>query len=189
MTVAIADAVRGVAAASQLARGNAQGIELLDVSIEGFWRSFQAVLWIVPFHTLIILALTHTSAEAETPVPWTGEYISLMVRFALFPLVALLLTRILGLTQRYVPLVAACNWASVLQSAFLAISLLLISLLPEADRPMLQFVCFSATLVYSWFVMRSALATTGLIAFGFVLADVVSSLWLDQLLDRLLQLG
>jgi hypothetical protein len=37
--------------------------------------------------------------------------------------------------------------------------------------------------------MRSALATTGLIAFGFVLADVVSSLWLDQMLDRLLQLG
>jgi hypothetical protein len=187
--VAIADAMRGFAAASLLARGNARGIELLDLSVEGFWRSFQAVLWIVPLHALVMLALTHTAADAEIPIPWTAEYISLLARFALFPLVALLLTRILGLTQRYVPLITACNWAAVLQSAFLAISLLLISLLPEPDRPMLQFFAFAATLVYSWFVMRAALATTGLIAFGFVLADMVSSLWLDQLLDRLLQLG
>jgi hypothetical protein len=187
--MALPDAVRGVAAAARLARGDARGIELLDLSVEGFWRSFQAVLWIMPLHAVILLAVTHTAAEADLPISWTGEYVSLLARFALSPLVALVLARLLGLGRRFVALVTASNWASVLQSAFLAVSFLLISLLPEEDRPTLQFVVFAMSLTYGWFVARSALATTGLMAFSFVLADIVTSLWIDQLLDRLLQLG
>ena len=34
-------------------------------------------------------------------------------------------------------------------------------------------------------MVRSALRTTGVIAFGFVLAELLSSLLLDELLDRL----
>jgi hypothetical protein len=183
--VAIADAVRGLAAASILARGNARGIEVLDLSVGGFWRSFQAVLWLVPLHALMLLVLTRSVQDEAAVIDWTGEYVSLFARFALFPLVALVLVRLMGLTARYVPLVTAANWASVLQGSFLVAALLLISLLPPDSRPMLQFFAFAATMIYGWFVVRSALQTTGGVAVGFVLADFLSSLLLDQVLDQL----
>ncbi|WP_159716577.1 hypothetical protein [Geminicoccus flavidas] len=183
--MAIADAVRGFAAASVLARGDARGIELLDLSVGGFWRSFQAVFWLVPLHGLLLFVLSRSDETGLVEIDWTSEYVSLFARFAMFPLLALVLTRLLGLTSRYVPLVTAANWASVLQGAFLAAAILLISLLPPDARGMPQFIAFAATMVYGWFVVRSALRTTGGVAFGFVLADFLSSLLLDQLLDRL----
>ncbi|WP_027135522.1 hypothetical protein [Geminicoccus roseus] len=183
--MALADAVRGFTAASILARGDARGIDVLDLSVGGFWRSFQAVLWLVPLHALLLLVLTRSAEGDAVAIDWTAEYVSLFARFALFPLVALLLTRLMGLTARFVPLVTAANWASVLQGGFLVTALLLISLLPPDSRPMLQFFAFAATMVYGWFVARSALQTSGAIAFGFVLADFLSSLVLDQMLDRL----
>lgn len=187
--MAIVDAVRGFAAASTLARGDARGIDMLDLSIGGFWRSFQAVLWLVPLHALLLLILTHTAADAAVPIDWTSEFVSLFARFALFPVVAMALTRLMGLTARFVPLVTASNWASVLQGAFLVAALLLVSLLPEETRPMLQFIAFAMTMAYGWFVTRSALATTGTVAFGFVLADFLTSMLLDQVLERLFQVG
>ncbi len=185
--MALADAVRGFAAATILARGDARGIDLLDLSVGGFWRSFQAVLWLVPLHALLLVVLARSAESGLVAVDWTTEFVSLFARFALFPLVALLLTRLMGLTGRFVALVTASNWASVLQGGFLVAALLLISLLPPDSRPMLQFIAFATTMVYGWFVARSALQTTGVVAFGFVLADFLSSLVLDQLLDRLLQ--
>ena len=183
--MAIADAARGLSAAVAFARGDARGMDLLDLSVEGFWRSFQAVFWLIPLHVLLLFVLERTSPDAGATIAWTVEIVSLFARFALFPLVALLLTRLMGLTARFVPLVTASNWSSVLQGAFLAATLLAISLLPPDSRPMLQFAAFAATMVYGWFVTRTALQTTGTIAFGFVLADFLSSLLLDQILDRL----
>ena len=185
--MALADAVRGFAASSILARGDARGIELLDLSVGGFWRSFQAVLWLVPLHALLLVVLTRSSEAGTAGIDWAVELVSLFARFALFPLVALVLTRLMGLTARFVALVTASNWASVLQGGFLVAALLLISLLPADSRPMLQFAAFATTMVYGWFVARSALQTTGAVAFGFVLADFLSSLVLDQVLDRIFQ--
>ena len=150
--MAIADAVRGFAAASVLARGDARGIDLLDLSVGGFWRSFQAVLWLVPLHALMLFVLSRSNGSGPVEIDWPAEMVSLCARFALFPLLALLLTRLMGLTARYVPLVTAANWASVLQSGFLALALLLISLLPGDARAMPQFIALAATLVYagSW---------------------------------------
>lgn len=184
--MAIADAVRGFAAASVLARGDARGIELLDLSVGGFWRSFQAVLWLLPLHALLLTVLTRSAEADAAAIDWGTEFLSLFARFALFPVVALVLTRLTGLTARFVPLVTASNWASVLQGGFLVTALLLVSLLPEDSRPLLQFLAFAATMIYGWFVARSALQTSGGIAAGFVLADFLSSLLLDQMLDRLL---
>ena len=179
------DAMQGFLAASTLARGDARGIDLLDLSVGGFWRSFQAVLWLVPLHALLLVVLSRSVGPDATSVSWATEFVSLFARFGLFPVVAMMLTRVTGLTQRFVPLVVASNWTSLLQGAFLAASLLLISLLPPDSRAMLQFAAFAVTMAYSWFVTRTALQTTGIIAFGFVLADFLSSVVLDQLLDRL----
>jgi hypothetical protein len=139
----------------------------------------------VPLHALIILVLTRSAEGGGAPIDWTAEFVSLFARFALFPLVALVLTRLTGLTARFAALVTASNWASVLQGGFLVAALLLTSLLPPDSRPMLQFAAFATTMAYGWFVARSALRTTGMTAFGFVLADFLSSLVLDQMLDRL----
>ena len=184
----LADASRGVTAALILAKLDPRGMEAFDLSVGGFWRSFQAIVWLLPVHGVLLMSLARIAGDPAA-VDWTGEYVSLLVRFAFYPILAMILTRLTGLGGRFVPLVVAANWASVIQGVFITCALLLVSLLPPDARGPLQVTAFLASMAYGWFVTRTALSTNGLTAFGFVLADFLSALVLDQVIERLLQLG
>ncbi|MDF1585666.1 hypothetical protein [Marinimicrococcus flavescens] len=173
---------RSLLGAWLLARQNTRGMELFDLSVEGFFRSFMAALVAAPVYLLLTIDRYQTAGmPAELGSVVALETVSYALSWIAFPLVAILLTRLLGLGHRYVPLIVAGNWAAVLQVGFFLVALLLSAILPPAMRALLLFAATVAVLLYQWFVIRTALGTTGGTAAGVLAVNVL----LDTILSLL----
>lgn len=186
----LADARRSLEGAALLARLDRSGMDRFDLSVDGFWRSFMAALVAAPPY-LVLLADRY---EREETGPHIGnvlfiEVISYALGWIAFPLVAVFLARMLGLGSRYIALVVANNWAAVLQVSLVALSVIAAGFLPESQQGPLTLTAILAALAYQWFVIRTALQASGLIALGLVVLDVLMSLMLNLTVDRFLQSG
>ena len=118
-----------------------------------------------------------------------AEIASYLLGWLAFPLAAIPLTRLLGLCTRYVPLIVANNWSTVIQVALYTTVVLVGIILPAELRTTALFAATLVVLVYQWFVIRTALATTGVIALGLVVIDVLLSITISRILDGMLQSG
>ena len=102
---------------------------------------------------------------------------------AAFPIAAILLTRLLGLARFYVPLVVATNWAAVIQIAVFIAAVVLARLLGEGAGALLMLAVTILLVAYQWFVIRTALDTTGANAFGLLAVDLLLSAIVNVLTD------
>jgi hypothetical protein len=185
-----AEIQRSVEAAWLLARGDQRGMAMFDLSLEGFWKSFAAALLVAPAYGIVLL-------DQYRLVGWpehvTGTMFAELVSFVLgwlaFPIVNIFLTRLLGLSTRYVPLIVANNWSAVVQVALYTTVVIVGMVLPADLRTLALFVATLAVLTYQWFVIRTALQTTSATAFGLVAVDILTSIMLSRGLDALLQPG
>ena len=174
---------RSLHGAMLLARGEAAGMGWLDVSFEGFWRSFAAPLLAVPAYALVV-AEQYARAGYHGPLApvLASEAVSYALQIVSFPLLAILLTRFLGLGARYVPLIVATNWASLPQVAAYLAACVLGAAVPLL-RPGLLLGATLATLAYEWFVIRTALGTSGGNAAAFVVLNLLVAVMLNRLVD------
>ena len=182
--------VRSVQAAWLLARGDKAALAQFDLTVEGFWKSFAAALLVAPAYVLVLLDQYRVTGWPEHP--WgtaLAEAVSFTIGWLAFPLAAIPLTRLLGLSARYVPLIVANNWLAVIQVALYTAVVVLGALLPAELRTLALFTATIMVLAYQWFVIRTALATTGLTAFGLVVIDVLLSITVSRIVDGMLQLG
>ena len=183
-----AEIARALDGALLLAKGDVRGLDRFDLSIEGFWASFAAALVAAPAYALI---LAEQYAVTGGPQGLLGTLLAEAIAYGggriAFPVAAIFLTRLLGLGTRYIPLIVALNWAAVLQIALYAALVVVTLLLPADLRTLLLFLATIAVLVYQWFVIRTALRTTGTTAFGLVVIDVLLSVAVSRVLDALLQ--
>jgi hypothetical protein len=171
----------------RLAMLDISGMRHFNLSVEGFWRSFFAAVIVAPGYALLVVQRTLDRPEGyalgSTAVV---ESVAYVVAWAAFPLAAVVLTQLLGLGRHYVELIVAVNWAAVLQvAAFLAVVGLSL-ILPEALGALLLAIATGTLMVYQWFVMRTALRTTGGVALVLVLVDLLLSTVINLSADRLL---
>ena len=87
------------------------------------------------------------------------------------------------------PLIVANNWSAVVQVALYTAVVLVGTLLPAQLRTLALLVATITVLTYQWFVIRTALGTTGGTALGLVVIDVLLSIAVSRGLDGLLQPG
>lgn len=185
-----AEIARSVQGAWLLAQGDTRGLDLFDLSIEGFWRSFAAALLVAPAYLLLLVEQYATVGwPQQTLATVVAELVAYGCGWLSFPLAAIFLTRLLGLGARYVPLVVAVNWSAMLQITLYTAVVVLGLLLPGEVRTMLLFTATLVVLGYQWFVIRTALVTSGTIAFGLVVIDVLLSIATSRAVDGLLQPG
>jgi hypothetical protein len=164
----------------RLMRFDAGGMAWFDVSITGFWRSFFAAVLVAPgFAVLLVFNLAGRGGEpvglGKAIVVWTVAY---AVIWAAFPIAAILITRLLRLGGRYIPLIIAYNWANVPQ-VVVNVAATLISAGAGGGEPgepggagnLFALAAFIYLRVYLWFVIRAALETTALTAAAIVLFD------------------
>ena len=158
----------------RLMRFDAGGMAWFEVSIAGFWRSFFAAVIVAPgVAILVALNLADRSEPFDAGwaiVVWAVTY---AIMWAAFPIVAILITQLLGLGGRYVPLIVAYNWASVPQ-VLVDLSAALIGssgLGPTTFGKLVVLAAFIYLRVYQWFVIRTALETAPLTAAAIVLLD------------------
>jgi hypothetical protein len=124
----------------EIMTGRPEGLARLDVSVEGFWRSFAAIVLIVPSVLIVMASQRASMAAAGEPLsPVTGAVLgfnalALALDWFTFPFLFGLLAKPLGVAGRYVPFIVARNWAAVLVAAIVGglNSVSMVAFLPAA---------------------------------------------------------
>lgn len=187
MIPSAAEIRRGLAGALAILRREPGAMALFDLTADGFFRSFAAMLVAAPAYALIVLGRISAEGSAVAlPLALLVEAIGYVAGWLAFPVAAGLVLHGLGQGRRLVPLVVAGNWAAVLQVGFVLVALLLAALLPGPTGAAVTTTATLAALAYQWLVVRTALEAPGSVAAGFVLLDIVVSLLVHGATDRVL---
>lgn len=189
----VEDIQRQMQGAWRMMTGRPDGIRLLDISADGFWNSFFAVVVALP---VMLIAWVPVAGELSGPGASFAERLGVVVRLAvvdiggwILPLVAFaaVVDRV-GLRDRFVHYIVASNWGSALFAWFMLPTSLLRLLLPEAADAATAFALgiFLASLVLSWRLTDAALGkgapTTTAVFFGILFASILTLFALQDLL-------
>ena len=183
----IADSLAGAWA---LMRGRAEGLARLDLTLEGFWRSFAAIALAAPFSLIALMSQQKLAAEAGEAAGadprLAADVFTIAVDWILFPIIFALVAPPLGLAGRYVPFIVARNWAAVIFVAGVSIihSLHLVGILPAELATILLFVALAVTLRFAYLVARTALGVGVSLALPIVVLDFLVSLVIWSLASR-----
>ena len=177
----------GLLGAYRLAWLDTAGMRYFNLTFDGFWHSFFAAVLAAPAYAILIgLQVARAEGAVDLGLLILTESIGYVLAWAAFPLVAIILTRLLGLGRNYVALIVALNWTAVLQTALFLGAVLLGPILPDLLATLIVLLTTGAILVYQWFVIRTALQTTGVIALMLLLVDLVITTTIDIGASRLL---
>ena len=182
-----------LAGAWQVLLGRPEGLARLDTSIDGFWRSFAAVILLAPFALLSLIgphAPAPEGSEAVGPITAARLVIygvALMADWIAFPLIFALIAPFFGLGSRYVPYIVARNWASVIIGAMVALIHVprILSVLPVETTPYLLLIGLAVALRFSYMLVRTTLAFSMAMALPIVILDFLVSLVVWSIFDRL----
>ncbi|MBZ9850495.1 transporter [Mesorhizobium sp. CA14] len=153
-----------LAGAWRLMFGKADGLRLLDLSADGFWNSFFAIVVAAP---ALIVGWVGIANEIGDPDAFAGR-LGMLIRLAtvdlgswVLPLVALaLVAPRAGIGGRFVHYVVASNWTSAIIAWLMLPSALLRLFLPSSSEitSLLSLVLFALSMVLTW---RMTNATIG----------------------------
>ena len=173
-----------LAGAWMVMNGHAAGLGRLDVSINGFWRSFAAIFLLAPYLVLGIMDQRRLRESSEPALAATAsdnialQLVATGVDWVIFPLAFALLARSLGVADRYVPFIVARNWAAVIASAFFALATIahLLGIASDAALPYLLIIMLGVTLRFSYLIVRTTLGVPVAVALPIVFLDILLSL-------------
>lgn len=189
-----ADFRTGIDAAVGLFLGRPGALGRFDVSLEGFWRSFAAILLVLPSFAVTLVAewrMQLAQLPADVDPSWLGfaaeRTVALGLDFVALPIVLALLARRLGVTGRYVPFVVARNWAAPLIAALYAVPALLFALgIVRGDiAVVVSLVLLVVILHFLYRVARQALGVPVGMAIAVVVLDLLLGLLISETLGRL----
>lgn len=177
--------------------GKADGLRLLDLSADGFWNSFFAILVAAP---ALIVSWVGIANEIGDPDAFAGRF-GMLVRLAIIdvgawvlPLFALaLLGRKVGIGGRFVHYVVASNWASAITAWLMLPASLVRLFLPVTDDfvQLVSLILFGVSMVLTWRMTNAAIgrgAAVGSAVFaGMFVASLVVLFALQALLGIAVQ--
>ncbi|CAN7635922.1 transporter [Aminobacter sp. LjRoot7] len=156
---------QNLAGAWRLMLGKADGLRQLDLSADGFWNSFFAILVAVP--ALVVGWAGVSNDVALETATFAGRF-GIVVRLAMvdigawvLPLIALaLVAPRVGIGDRFVHYVVASNWTSAIIAWLMLPAALARMLFPAAENvvSLLSLAVFALAMVFTW---RMTNATIG----------------------------
>lgn len=166
---------------------NTEGYRYFAHSEAGFWRSFSAIVIIAPLYLYaasVEIELPGDSDPVASP-SLAAAMVGLVLQWVGWPLAMAIIARFAGLQHGFARYIIAYNWSSVLVIALLLPPLILLDLglVGPGSALFLSFALMLVSLYYRWYVARTALETSGLIAMALVLADFVLSLAVNRLVS------
>jgi len=177
----------------RLMMGRPDGAQLLDISADGFWNSFFAMLVAMP-----PMAVGWVAMANEIGGDAFGTRLGVVLRLAfvdlatwVLPLVALgAAARLVGIAPRYVAYVVASNWGSVIFLWLMVIPSLMGLVWPSGRdvTAAVSLLLLFATMVLSWRLTNAILGMGITIASGVFAAMFLSSVVLMIALQSLLGL-
>lgn len=153
-----------LAGAWRLMSGKPDGIRLLDVSADGFWNSFFAIVLALPAMVVGWVTVANDVALAGDGAPGRLFIVAALAIVDLLawiiPLVVLAAAaRPLGVADRFVHLVVASNWSSALIVWLLLPPALIRLVSPDARdlSALISLVLFGISLVLSWRLINATI--------------------------------
>lgn len=188
---ALAYILKSLTAAWRLVLRDPDGMKEFDLTLSGFWLSFSAALVAAPLYLMLLLMEHQLLPEA----PPAGDYlaikaVSYAVSWVAYPLLMVPVARALGLGHAYTGFIIAYNWSAVIIMLILLppFALYAVQGISAGAAGFLNLMATFAVLYYRWFLTRTALATTGGLALGLVVIDLLLSVVIDMAGNRLLGL-
>ena len=190
-----ADFRAGIEAAVALLLGRPGALGRFDVSLDGFWRSFAAVLLVLPSFAISLMAVWRGQMAQLPPdavdVPWLGfvaeRVVALGFAWVALPLVLALIAGRLGLSGRYVPFIVARNWAEPVVAALYAVPALFYAagLIDEQLAALVSLPVLLVAMHYLFRIARQALGVPISLAIGVVVLDLLLGLLVSETVSRL----
>ena len=164
-----------------LMRFDIAGRDYFNYTVTGFWRSFSAAILALPVFLGIIYLHTWTSS-GSTSIGIQQSIVRYATGWLVYPLVALVLVRILGRMANYAAYIITNNWFGVSQWVLVG----LVTVVGQAwgsDISNLVSICLLALLVYyDFFIARVVLDLTAGRAALVVFIGVLAGMVLDVLI-------
>jgi hypothetical protein len=193
--LSLADIKAGLTGAIRLFRADPRAMQAFDVSIDGFWKSFLAVVVILPLYLVYLhgewSGLATRVVDAGEAPSFAGFLVVrlfiLAIDWLAYPLIVLAAARPLGISKRVVPYVIAQNWASVVASTIIVIPGIAYSAGVVSDSLAVAgtLLMILVALRYFFVVARIALGAPVGLAIGLVAFNTVLSLLISELAARL----
>lgn len=135
--------------------------EQLDLSADGFLRSFWAPLLALPLNLLVIDAWARAQGSAVQHPSLFGAAVSHLFDAFAFPIVLAVLARPTGITTGYGALVILANWAGLFLNVALAVAALPLLLLGGGSAAAFSFVALLLSGGYIFALWRAGRETVG----------------------------
>lgn len=168
--------LRAVYGAGRFALWDKSALVWFELTVAGFWRSFAAVAIVAPFYFLVILTPPgEGSAEAAPGIGFVGSLAVYLLSWIVFPVVMIVVARLLSLSRTYVAFIIVHNWSQVIiMAAFLPLALArAVGVAAEQAVAVVGLVLSILFLVYKWFIARHALGAAAGAAVGVTILDVL----------------
>ncbi len=189
-----AEVSRALTGAWRLFLGKPDAMRFFDTSVDGFWRSFRAIILVAPLYGLTALADRRDMLTDANPADdfsnsafWAAKALTLALDWVTLPILLGLIAGFIGIRRGYAGYVVARNWATVLMIVpFAAIGLIdLTGTTTVAMLVLPSLVALVATFRMSYEVARKALGVSGDVAVAFVALDFLVSLAIVMMANRL----
>jgi len=173
--------------------GRVEGLRKLDITIDGFWRSFGAVVLILPVAVIAMASeRVALSAMGHEGAALTGGYmvlrfIAVIVDWLAFPAILALFARPMGIATHFVPYIVARNWAAVLIAGLFAVPHLFhaLGILPTGMLSFILLGLFALAVWFSYIIVRTALQVPPVLAVPVVILEIVGGFVIELGFDRL----
>lgn len=187
---------RSLYGAWRMMTGRADGLRLLDLSADGFWTSFFAIVIALPALGVSWISVANDMSLDPTLAAGRG---AILLRLAMidlgswvFPLGALALAaRPGGIEDRFVPYVVASNWGSAITVWLMLPPALLKLLFPSTEElsVLVSLLLFGATMVLGWRLTNAAIGRGPAVASAVFAGMFFASLLVFFALEALLGLA
>ena len=194
MMVTADEVVRSLRGTVELLNRRAEGLKAFDMSEQGFWHSF-AVIWLTLPAFVVALALERhrlgllQPGESVVEIDWLTFVVAAghVASFLTLPLGMIVVTRRLGLGERYVPFVVVTNWVLAVGVTTLSFPAAMMLLgLATPSLALLFTFAFSVILFrIHWFATKATLGVSGALAAVIVLFGLALNLAVAGTVDAL----
>lgn len=173
----------------RIMRNDPNGFDDLDISADGFWRSFSAILVCLPAFVISWMSFQVNFTSVDGGGANSNAWFFVVMAFSdianwIVPIVILgLASSTLNIAQYFARIVIATNWYGIIISYAGAFPLAIGLLLPDIRdmTSILSLVIFIASIYYHVRIVRIGLDGQGLLAAGITAAMVVFSLFMSEL--------
>ena len=185
--IAARDIAFGLFGAWRLAHFDSSGMQYVDDTVEGFWKSFFAAVIALPGYGALRAIAMVSNPEALPTASWPRTVavfaIAYVIAWTSFPVVMTVVAEILDRRDQFIRLIVAYNWSAVIQVAVLLPVAVLVAAGGGGASVLLYFAVMAAIMVYLWFIVRTALDVPGPTAAALVGLDFVINLLINGVVD------